>query len=176
MDYELIRTLLQAISSLAIAGGLIYTSLEFRKGREARHVANFTHLVELQMQLRRMRVEDPSLAEVYKHDVQGLRTDREVREYFFNLMQLSVFEIVWFSYRARQLPADYYQSWDKRMREIAREESFRTMMEGPNMKILHDDFQTYVQQMVKEERALERASQRAIDRANAERTNDRASA
>lgn len=176
MDYELIRTLLQAISSLAIAGGLIYTSLEFRKGREARHVANFTHLVELQMQLRRMRVDDPSLAEVYKHDVQGLRTDREVREYFFNLMQLSVFEIVWFSYRARQLPADYYQSWDKRMREIAREESFRHMMEGPNMKILHDDFQTYVQQMVKEERALERASQRAIEATSDERSKDRASA
>jgi hypothetical protein len=152
MDHDLIRTLLQAISSLAIAGGFIYTSIEFRKGREARHVANFTHLVELQMQLRRMRVDDPSLAGVYKHDVQGLRSEREVREYFFNLMQLSVFEIVWFSHRARQLPADYYQSWDKRMREIAREDSFRNMMEGPNMKILHDDFQAYIQRMVAEER------------------------
>ncbi len=152
MDYELIRTLLQAISSLAIAGGLIYTALEFRKGREARYVANFSHLVELQMQLRRMRVDDPSLADVYKHDVQGLTTDRAVREYFFNLMQLSVFEIVWFSHQAGQLPRDYFRSWDKRMREIAREESFRHMMEGPNMKILHDDFQLYVQQMVAEER------------------------
>ena len=152
MDYELIRTLLQAISSLAIAGGFIYTAIEFRKGREARHVANFSHLVELQMQLRRMRVDDPSLAEVYKHDVQGLRTDREVREYFFNLMQLSVFEIVWFSHRAGQLPQDYFTSWEKRMREIAREDSFRNMMEGPNMKILHDDFQSYVQMMVAQER------------------------
>lgn len=155
--YELIRTLLQALSSFAIAGGLIYTSIEFRKSREARHVANFTHLVELQMQLRRMRVEDPSLAEVYKHDVQGLRSEREVREYFFNLMQLSVFEIVWFSNRAGQIPADYYRSWDKRMREIAREESFRTMMEGPNMKILHDEFQEYIQRMVAEERRRESA-------------------
>ncbi len=153
MEYELIRTLLQAISSLAIAGGFIYTAIEFRKGREARHVANFTHLVELQMQLRRMRVDDPSLADVYKHDVQGLRSDREVREYFFNLMQLSVFEIVWFSHRAGQLPQDYFHSWEKRMREITREESFRAMMEGPNMKILHDDFQDYVQRMVAQERA-----------------------
>jgi uncharacterized protein DUF6082 len=153
MDYELIRTVLQAISSLAIAGGFIYTSVEFRKGREARHVANFTRLVEMQMELRRMRVDDPSLANVYQHDVQGLKTDREVREYFFNLMQLSVFEIVWFSYRAKQLPRDYFDSWDKRMREIAKETSFRAMMEGPNMKILHDEFQAYVQAMVAEERA-----------------------
>jgi hypothetical protein len=152
MNYELIRTALQAVSSLAIAGGFIYTSIEFRKGREARHVANFTRLVEMQMELRRMRVDDPSLANVYSHDVQGLKTDREVREYFFNLMQLSVFEIVWFSYRAKQLPRDYFESWDKRMREIAREESFRSMMEGPNMKILHDDFQAYVQAMVAQER------------------------
>jgi hypothetical protein len=153
MDYELIRTVLQAISSLAIAGGFIYTSIEFRKSRMARHVANFTQLVEMQMELRRMRVDDPSLANVYQHDVQGLKTDREVREYFFNLMQLSVFEIVWFSYRAKQLPRDYYESWDKRMREIAKEASFRAMMESPNMKILHDEFQAYVHEMVAEERA-----------------------
>ncbi len=152
MDYELLRTILQAISSLAIAGGFIYTAIEFRKGRAARHVANFTHLVEMQMQLRRMRVDDPSLAHVYKHDVQGLKTDREIREYFFNLMQLSVFEIVWFSHRQRQLPSDYFESWDKRMREIAREDSFQSMMLGPNMKILHDDFQVYIQQMVAQER------------------------
>lgn len=152
MNYELLRTILQAISSLAIAGGFIYTAIEFRKGRAARHVANFTHLVEMQMQLRRMRVDDPSLAHVYKHDVQGLKTDREIREYFFNLMQLSVFEIVWFSYRAKQLPRDYFESWDKRMRDIAREESFRSMMEGPNMKILHDEFQAYMQRVVAEER------------------------
>lgn len=152
MNYELLRTILQAISSLAIAGGFIYTAIEFRKGRAARHVANFTHLVEMQMQLRRMRVDDPSLAHVYKHDVQGLKTDREIREYFFNLMQLSIFEIVWFSYRAKQLPRDYYLSWDKRMRDIAREESFRSMMEGPNMKILHDEFQAYMQRVVAEER------------------------
>ena len=157
MDYELVRTVLQAITSFAIAGGFIYTSLEFRKSRAARHVANFTRLVEMQMELRRMRVDDPSLANVYKHDVTGLRTDREVREYFFNLMQLSVFEIVWFSFHARQLPRDYFESWDKRMREIAREESFRSMMEGPNMKILHDDFQAYVQRMVRQERQREAA-------------------
>ncbi len=58
-----------------------------------------------------MRVDDPSLASVYQHDVQGMSSDREIREYFMNLMQLSVFEIVWFSHKHGQLPDDYYQSW-----------------------------------------------------------------
>src|SRR5690348_17188148 len=95
----------QALSSIAIAGGLIYTAIQFRKQREAQHFANFTKLVELQMHLREMRVGDPSLAEVYRGDVSfadGLPTpaerERAVREYFFNLMQLSVFEIVWFGW------------------------------------------------------------------------------
>jgi len=153
MNLELLRLILQAVSSLAIAGGFIFTALEFRKARAARHVTNFTNLVQLQMQLRRMRVDDPSLAHVYKHDVQNLADDREIREYFFNLMQLSVFEIVWFSYRAKQLPRDYFDSWDTRMREIAREESFQKMIQGPNMKILHDEFQIYIFELAAEERA-----------------------
>lgn len=148
MDHELLRLILQVISSLAIAGGFIFTAIEFRKARTARHVANFTKLVELQMGLRRMRVEDPSLAHVYKHDVQDLNTDREIQEYFFNLMQLSVFEIVWFSYRAGQLPRDYFESWAKRMEEIACEASFQKMMRGPNMKILHDEFHAYMMNML----------------------------
>ncbi len=39
------------------------------------------------MHLREMRVSDPSLAEVYRHDVEFAETNREVREYFFNLMR-----------------------------------------------------------------------------------------
>src|SRR3954471_10419159 len=94
-----IQLLLQALSSFAIAGGLVYTALQFGKQRQAQHFANFAKLVEMQMHLREMRVTDPSLAGVYRGDVafvDALPTPeaREVavREYFFNLMQLSVFE------------------------------------------------------------------------------------
>ena len=144
VDYELIKVVLQAITSLSIAGGFIYGAVQFRDHRRAQHVANFTKLVELQMELRRMRVDDPSLAQVYRHDVIGLKDDRAVREYFFNLMQLSVFEIVWFSYRNGQLPRDYFEGWERRMMEIASEPSFRVMMGGSNMKILHEDFHQYM--------------------------------
>ncbi len=148
---------LQSISSLAIAGGFIFAAVQFRHHRKAAHVANFTKLVEMQMQLRRMRVDNPKLAHVYRHDVKSLHSDDDIREYFFNLMQLSVFEIVWFSYRQQQLPVEYFRSWDHRMRDIAREKSFQDMMNSGTMKILHDDFQTYIMKIMAEVEYAEKA-------------------
>jgi hypothetical protein len=146
-----LQVLLQSISSLAIAGGLVYAAIQFRQARHAAHVANFTRLVELQMHLREMRVHDPVLAQVYEQDVADLEDDRAVREYFFNLMQLSVYEIVWFSNRLGQIPVDYYRSWEKRVRDIAGEASFRRVINNPTMKvIMHDDFQRYIEQLVRE--------------------------
>jgi hypothetical protein len=150
MDLHLLQLLLQGISSFAIAGGLIFAALQMFYNRKAQYVANFAKLVEMQMQLRKMRVDDPSLAAIYRHDVEGMSSDREIREYFMNLMQLSVFEIVWFSHRLGQLPDDYYQSWVDRMKVIEQEESFRKMISTPSMKILHDDFQRYITEMTRQ--------------------------
>jgi hypothetical protein len=138
----------QALGSIGIAGGLVYTAVQFRAYRRSQHFANFAKLVEAQMHLREMRVGDPSLASVYSHDVEHASGDREVREYFFNLMQLSVFEIVWFGWRHGQVPEDYFRSWESRMREIAAEPSFRRMWSTPSMKIMHDEFQAYMARMV----------------------------
>jgi len=143
-----LQVTLQAISSLAIAGGLLFTAVQFRAYRRAQHVANFAKLVEMQAHLREMRVHDPKLAEVYRHDVAHATNEREVREYFFNLMQLSVFEIVWFSWKHNQIPKDYFLSWDARMQDIASEPSFRSMMGTGSMKIMHDEFDRYMQQML----------------------------
>ncbi|MGQ0629126.1 MAG: hypothetical protein ACT4PL_13635 [Phycisphaerales bacterium] len=150
MDLLEVQVALQAVSSLAIASSLIYTAIVFRNSRKAQHVANFTKLVEMQMHLREMRVSDPSLAAVYRHDVEHATTDREVREYFFNLMQLSVFEVVWFGHKHGQIPPDYFASWEKRMRDIASEPSFRLMMATTSMKIMHDEFHAHMQKIVKE--------------------------
>ncbi|MFT3685654.1 MAG: hypothetical protein QM783_12130 [Phycisphaerales bacterium] len=145
-----VQVFFQAISSVAIAGGLIYSAFQFRNYKKAQHVANFTRLVELQMHLREMRVDDPTLARVYRHDVEHATNPAEIREYFFNLMQLSVFEIVWFAHQQGQLPDDYYKSWDSRMRDIAAEPSFRAMFATPSMKLMHDSFQVYMKRMVDE--------------------------
>lgn len=149
MQIQQVALMLQAISTLSLAGGVLYAAIQFRQTRKAAHVANFSRLVELQMQLRRMRVEDPKLAHIYSHDVADMRDDHEVREYFMNLMQLSVFEIVWFGHVNGQVPRDYFLSWEKRMREIAAEPSFRKMMQKPSMKLLHDEFEAYVRELVR---------------------------
>ena len=144
------QVLLQAVSSFAIAGGLLFTAFQFRHVRRAQTVANFTKLVEMQTHVRELRVQDPSLAQVYRHDMEGMHNEREVREYFFNLMQLSIFEIVWFGRRHDQVPEDYFRSWEMRMRDIAAEPSFRRTINSPSMKIMHDDFQAYILEMVRQ--------------------------
>ena len=147
--FQIIQLTLQALSSFAIAGGLLYTAFQFREARKAQVVANFAKLVELQYQLRKMRVENPSLASTHQLDVQHLHSDREIQEYFLNLMQLSLFEIAWYAHSQGQLPEDYFQSWEKRMRQLGNEESFRRMLENPAMKIMHDDFDTYVRDVLR---------------------------
>ncbi len=148
VNLQVMAVVLQTISSLSIAGGLIFAAVQFYQARKAQHVANFTKLVELQMGLRRMRVENPKLAQVYRDDVRNLENDDEVRFYFFNLMQLSLFEIAWYGHQHGQLSDEYFESWVKRFKIIAAEPSFQKMMHNPSMKILHDDFQRYVEVFV----------------------------
>ncbi|HMN42121.1 MAG TPA: hypothetical protein PKE29_14850 [Phycisphaerales bacterium] len=151
-----VQILIQALSATAITGGLVYSALQFRKNRDAQHFGNFAKLVEMQMHLREMRVGDPSLARVYRGDVaftDDLPTpeerERAIREYFFNLMQLSVFEIVWFGWKRGQVPEDYFRSWETRMREIVGERSFREMWGSPSMKFMHDEFHEFMVEMVR---------------------------
>lgn len=150
MDLELLKVILQALSSLAIAGGFVFAAVQFRQAQRSARTANFTKMIEMQMLLRRMRVDDPSLALIYRHDVLEMSTEREIREYFFNLMQVSVFEVVWYAHREGQVDDDYFASWATRMRDIAAEASFRKAMKSPNMKIMHDDFARYMAEMVRE--------------------------
>lgn len=145
---QIIQITLQALSSFAIAGGLIFAAIQVWQARKAQLVANFSKLVELQYQLRQIRVEHPSLASVHEHDVQNLGSEREVQDYFLNLMQLSVFEIAWYAHKHGQLPDDYFHSWASRMWEVAQEKSFRRMIDNPAMKIMHDEFDRFIRDLV----------------------------
>ncbi|MEP6491829.1 MAG: hypothetical protein ABJF01_04085 [bacterium] len=147
-NIQLLQITLQALSSFAIAGGLLYTAFQFRHARKAQLVANFSKLVELQYQLRQIRVEHPELASVHRHDVENLASERDIQEYFLNLMQLSLFEIAWYAHKNDQLPDDYFHSWTSRMWEVAQEESFRRMINNPAMKIMHDEFDEYVRTLI----------------------------
>ncbi len=144
---QLVQIILQALTSFAIAGGLIFTAIQFRNARDAQRVANFSKLVELQSQLRYLRVENPSLASVSPRDVEHLKSDREIQEYFLHLIQLSLFEIAWYAHEQGQLPDDYFHSWTSRMWQVSQEPGFRKMINNPAMKILHDDFEIYVRRL-----------------------------
>ena len=148
MTLQFAQVILQALSSFAIAGGLIFTAVQFRNARKAQLVANFSKLVELQSQLRYLRVETPSLASVSPGDVQNLHSEREIQEYFLNLIQLSLFEIAWYAHHQGQISDDYFNSWATRMWQIAQEGSFRKMVDNPSTKIVHDDFYSYVRRLI----------------------------
>jgi len=147
-NLQIVQITLQALSSFAIAGGLIFTAIQVWQARRAQLVANFSKLVELQYQLRQIRVEHPSLASVHQHDVENLGSEREIQDYFLNLMQLSLFEIAWYAHKHGQLPDDYFHSWSSRMWQVAQEESFRGMINNPAMKIMHDEFDTFVRRLI----------------------------
>src|SRR5208283_1673902 len=100
------------IPLLAAAGGLVYAALQFRGWRASQYVANFTKLIELQLQIRKMVVDDPTLRpeEIPKEEVRG---------YYYSLMQLSLFEIAWYSHKYGQLTDDYFASWEVNMSSIA---------------------------------------------------------
>jgi hypothetical protein len=147
VNLQILQITLQALSSFAIAGGLIFTAIQFRHAQKAQAVANFSKLVELQYQLRKIRVDQPSLASVHHADVQHLHSDREIQEYFLNLMQLSLFEIAWYAHKNGQLPDDYFSSWTTRMWQVSQEDSFRRMLNNPAMKIMHDEFDAFVRRL-----------------------------
>jgi Family of unknown function (DUF6082) len=146
-----LQMLFQAVSALAVVGGFVYAALQFRGWCTAQYVANFTKLVELQLQLRKMVVDDPTLAPV------GLALPAEdqgeaMRGYFYNLMQLSVFEIAWFSHQHGQLPEDYFTSWVANMAAITKRPAFRTMWRSDRTKILHEGFRQYMEQVMEDTR------------------------
>jgi hypothetical protein len=144
---QIIQITLQALSSFAIAGGLLFTAVQVWRARKAQLVANFSKLVELQYQLRKIRVERPELASVHLHDVEHLHSHREIQDYFLNLMQLSLFEIAWYAHKHGELPDDYFNSWSSRMWEVAQEDSFKRMINNPAMKIMHDEFDVFVRRL-----------------------------
>jgi hypothetical protein len=149
MNGATFRVTLQALSALAFAGSFVYAALQFRGWRTAQHVANFTKLVELQLQLRSMNVSDPTLAAL-DGSAFAAGTPEEVRGYFYNLMQLSLFEIAWFSHKHGQLEEGYFQSWVASMASIVKRPSFSSMWRNDRTKILDDRFRLYVDTLIED--------------------------
>jgi hypothetical protein len=153
MNITTLHMVFQVCSTLAVAVGVVYAALQLRWWRAAAYVANFTKLVELQLELRKMMVDDPTLAPVGL----ALRTGNpdDTRGYFYNLMQLSVFEIAWFSHQEGQLPDDYFASWVAQISEISTRPAFKSMWRSDQTKILHELFRQYMEQLMTHESAAQ---------------------
>ena len=149
MNNTMLQVMLQAVSALAVAGGLVYAALQFRGWRTAQYVANFTTLVELQLQLRKMVVEEPTLA-ILGAGMSPETAPDEIRGNFYNLMQVSLFEIAWFSHQHGQLPHDYFASWVASMAVVAQRPAFRTMWQSDRTKILHAGFRQYLNTLLED--------------------------
>jgi hypothetical protein len=134
--------LVQATSILALTGGLIYAALQFRGWRTAQYVTNFTELVKLQLELRKMVVDDPTLAIPGLGVPPGTRPE-DIRSDFYNLMQLSLFEIAWCSH-SKGLTDNYFNSWVTNMAEVAQRPAFHAMWQSNRTKIMHDGFRQYM--------------------------------
>lgn len=134
----------QTVSLLGVAGGLAYTGVQLRNWRNAQYVTNFTKLVELQMELRKMIVVDPTLATASLGPGMEIPAD-DVRGDYYNLMQVSLFEIAWFSHRHGQLTEDYFKTWATYMVTVAQRPAFRDMWKIDRTKILHERFREYME-------------------------------
>lgn len=143
MSTTTLHVVLQALSALAVTGAMIFTGLQFRGWRTAQHVANFTRLVELQLELRKMLVEDPTLAVAGADVPPGMEPDK-IRGHFYNLMQVSLFEIAWFIHQRGQLPHEHFASWAMSMAEVARRPAFQAMWLSDRAKLLDGSFRQYM--------------------------------
>jgi hypothetical protein len=143
VDTSSLHVVLQAIPVLAAAVGLVYAARQFRGWRNAQYVANFTKLSELKLQLRKMVVDDPTLGP------EGVPA-KDMRSYYYSFMQLSLFEIAWFSHRHGQLTDDYFAAWRSNMVAIARHPDFRAMWQSDQTKILHAGFRKYMDALMRE--------------------------
>jgi hypothetical protein len=137
----ILHDIVQAIPLLAAAGGLVYAALQFRGWRTSQYVTNFTKLIELQLEIRKMVVDDPTLGP------EGVPKE-EMRGYYYNLIQLSVFEIAWYSHKYGQLTDDYFASWEVNMTSVAKRPDFHAMWQSDRTKILHDGFRKYMETLM----------------------------
>lgn len=141
MNTSILHEIVQAIPVLAAAGGVVYAALQFRGWRFSQYVANFTKLIELQLQIRKMVIDDPTLGPAGG-------TAEEVRSYYYSLIQLSLFEIAWYSHKYGQLTDDYFDSWEVNMASIATRPAFIKMWQSDQTKILHDGFRKYMESLM----------------------------
>lgn len=110
------------------------------------YASTYSRMIEMLKDLRAMRIEDPTLAQVYKGDTNG-KTEQEIRHHFFNLIVLSIAELLFVNRKLKLAPDRDWDNWIEAIRHLAQEPSFRAMVLGPSRKIVHPEFEGMVKQI-----------------------------
>ena len=90
-----------------------------------------------------MVVDEPSLARANLGSGIEFPADA-IRVGYYNLMQVSLFEIAWFSHRHGELTKDYFETWTAYMKAVAQRPTFREMWALDRSAILHNRFRKYM--------------------------------
>ena len=143
MNNPMLQVVLQAVSALAVTGGAGLRGLAVSGVANRAACGEFYHAGRAAITTPQMAVEDPTLATLGAGMSPETAPD-EIRGNFYNLMQVSLFEIAWFSHQHGQLPHDYFASWVASMAVVAQRPAFRTMWQSDRTKILHAGFRQYM--------------------------------
>jgi hypothetical protein len=141
--------LLTLIQTVVLTITLIILIIENRTLRKTIYASNYGKMIDMLKELRLLRINDPELAKVYETEVKNL-SPTETRYHFFNLIVLSILEMLFVDMKLGLITKDTWQFWLKRIQDIANEKSFRQMVLRQSYKIVNPEFCKIVEEIVKD--------------------------
>jgi len=106
-------------------------------------------MIDMLKELRLLRINDPELAKVYETEIKSL-SPIETKYHFFNLIVLSILEMLYVDMKLGLITKDTWQFWLAKIRDIATEKSFRQMVLRQSYKIVNPEFCRIVEKIVKD--------------------------
>jgi len=141
---------LMLIQTIVFSLTLIILIIQTRHLQRTIYSSNYGRMIEMLKELRVLRINDPSLAKVYAREVEGL-TDEQIRFHFFNLIVLSILEMLYIDWSQGLISKETWEYWLDAIRKISHEKSFRDMVLRKSYKIVNPDFSKIVESIVCEE-------------------------
>lgn len=111
--------------------------------------SNYGQFIALLKDLRMERVRHPDLARVYSEETEGM-DDAEIRNHFFNLIVLSIFEKVYYDKNLGLVDNDTWKFWLESMKNLCNERSFKNMILRQSYKIANPELVKILREYVLE--------------------------
>jgi hypothetical protein len=138
---------LMFIQTIVFGLTLIILIIQTRHLQRTIYSSNYGRMIEMLKELRVLRINNPSLAKVYASEVEGL-TDEQIRFHFFNLIVLSILEMLYIDWSQGLISKETWEYWLDAIRKISHEQSFRDMVLRKSYKIVNPEFSKIVESIV----------------------------